>query len=159
MVCSTYGSHGTWLTVPLCRLPDSRRIPHSPVFILRKQCAPTCTAALLRFDFLSNAQGADMEEANPGGWALQCGQNFSVNHAPSNIDFAAIHVWPDNWERCVQEELQLITIINPSLRIILYGRQLTPLPHDTCIWGVWLLLCPAQNTRSTLQARLLDTFM
>jgi hypothetical protein len=45
-------------------------------------------------------QGADMEEANPGGWALQCGQNFSVNHAPSHIDFAAIHVWPDNWERC-----------------------------------------------------------
>lgn len=41
-----------------------------------------------------------MEEANPGGWALQCGQNFSVNHAPSHIDFAAIHVWPDNWERC-----------------------------------------------------------
>ena len=43
-----------------------------------------------------------MEEANPGGWALQCGQNFSVNHAPSNIDFAAIHVWPDNWERCAK---------------------------------------------------------
>ncbi len=41
-----------------------------------------------------------MEEANPGGWALQSGQNFSVNHAPANIDFAAIHVWPDNWERC-----------------------------------------------------------
>ncbi len=41
-----------------------------------------------------------MEEANPGGWALQSGQNFSVNHAPVDIDFAAIHVWPDNWERC-----------------------------------------------------------
>ena len=46
------------------------------------------------------AQGAVREEANPGGWALQSGQNFSVNHAPATIDFAAIHVWPDNWERC-----------------------------------------------------------
>lgn len=48
------------------------------------------------------APGAAREEANPGGWALQSGQNFSVNHAPSTIDFAAIHVWPDNWERCAR---------------------------------------------------------
>jgi hypothetical protein len=69
---------------------------------------------------LSNVlQGADMEEANPGGWALQCGQNFSVNHAPSNIDFAAIHVWPDNWERCVSRchLLLLLRLIQVTPRL------------------------------------------
>lgn len=49
------------------------------------------------------AQGATREDANPGGWALQSGQNFSVNHAPASIDFAAIHVWPDNWERTSEQ--------------------------------------------------------
>ena len=39
------------------------------------------------------------EPVNPGtGWATITGQNFSANHAPATIDFAAIHVWPDNWE-------------------------------------------------------------
>lgn len=64
----------------------------------------TGTGLQLRLDHAP--QGANMEEANPGGWALQSGQNFSVNHAPANIDFAAIHVWPDNWERCASRVLQ-----------------------------------------------------
>ena len=39
------------------------------------------------------------EAANPGtGWATITGQNFTANHAPDSIDFAAIHLWPDNWE-------------------------------------------------------------
>lgn len=45
--------------------------------------------------------GASRESQNPGAWGSQTGQNFTVNHSPAAIDFAAIHVWPDNWERCV----------------------------------------------------------
>ena len=44
--------------------------------------------------------GADREDANPGAWGAQTGQNFTINHLPAPVDFAAIHVWPDNWERC-----------------------------------------------------------
>jgi hypothetical protein len=43
--------------------------------------------------------GSAAEVVNPGtGWATITGQNFSANHAPDSIDFAAIHLWPDNWE-------------------------------------------------------------
>lgn len=35
---------------------------------------------------------------NPGnGWAGLTGQNFSVNMAHEEIDFAEIHYWPDEW--------------------------------------------------------------
>ena len=35
---------------------------------------------------------------NPGnGWAGITGQNFSVNMAHNEIDFAEIHYWPDEW--------------------------------------------------------------
>ena len=35
---------------------------------------------------------------NPGnGWAGITGQNFSVNMAHDEIDFAGIHFWPDSW--------------------------------------------------------------
>ena len=45
------------------------------------------------------AVGSMHENMNPGnGWASITGQNFSANHAPAAIDFAAIHLWPDNWE-------------------------------------------------------------
>ena len=47
--------------------------------------------------------GARREEANPGAWGAQTGQNFTVNHLPPAIDFAAIHVWPDNWQRCASQ--------------------------------------------------------
>lgn len=43
--------------------------------------------------------GSPSEPVNPGtGWATITGQNFTANHAPASIDFAAIHLWPDNWE-------------------------------------------------------------
>lgn len=45
------------------------------------------------------ALGSMNERLNPGnGWASITGQNFTANHAPKDIDFAAIHLWPDNWE-------------------------------------------------------------
>ena len=45
------------------------------------------------------ATGSAYESSNPGnGWAAITGQNFTANHASKSIDFAGIHVWPDNWE-------------------------------------------------------------
>ena len=45
------------------------------------------------------AVGSAYEVSNPGnGWAAITGQNFTANHASKAIDFAGIHVWPDNWE-------------------------------------------------------------
>ena len=36
-------------------------------------------------------------DANPASWASTTGQDFVRNHAPDVIDFAAIHLWRDNW--------------------------------------------------------------
>ena len=39
-----------------------------------------------------------MKMYNPGnGWAQITGQNFTAQHRPRSIDFAAIHFWPDLW--------------------------------------------------------------
>ncbi|KAL3133319.1 hypothetical protein ABBQ38_007197 [Trebouxia sp. C0009 RCD-2024] len=32
-----------------------------------------------------------------GQWCSLTGQNFTQNHAPDSIDFAAVHIWPDLW--------------------------------------------------------------
>ena len=38
--------------------------------------------------------------ANPGGaWPYQTGQDFVPNHLVDGIDFASVHMWPDNWDR------------------------------------------------------------
>ena len=44
-------------------------------------------------------KGSSGESVNPGtGWASLTGQDFIANHASKAIDFAAAHIWPDNWE-------------------------------------------------------------
>ncbi|KAL3155965.1 hypothetical protein ABBQ32_012960 [Trebouxia sp. C0010 RCD-2024] len=44
-------------------------------------------------------KGSSGEASNPGtGWASLTGQDFIANHASPAIDFAAAHIWPDNWE-------------------------------------------------------------
>eukprot|EP00803_Ostreobium_quekettii_P003958 evm.model.scf_299.3 EVM.evm.TU.scf_299.3 scf_299:18512-30111(+) len=43
--------------------------------------------------------GSQWESANPQEWAKDMGQNFTRNHLAPHIDFAAIHIWPDNWNR------------------------------------------------------------
>ncbi len=36
----------------------------------------------------------------PGGaWPLQTGNDFLPNHMANGIDYASIHMWPDNWGR------------------------------------------------------------
>ena len=43
---------------------------------------------------------ACMRRANPGGaWPYQTGQDFLPNHLVDGIDFASVHMWPDNWDR------------------------------------------------------------
>jgi hypothetical protein len=37
---------------------------------------------------------------NPQGWGGQIGQDFVPDHMSAAIDFATIHIWPDNWQRC-----------------------------------------------------------
>ena len=32
-------------------------------------------------------------------WPLQTGEDFVPNHAVDAIDYASIHLWPDNWAR------------------------------------------------------------
>ena len=34
---------------------------------------------------------------NPGEWANSQGQDFVANHAGNDISYAAIHIWPDDW--------------------------------------------------------------
>ncbi|KAK2079251.1 hypothetical protein QBZ16_002942 [Prototheca wickerhamii] len=38
-------------------------------------------------------------QSNPNGgdWATETGQNFYNNSMPDSIDYAVIHIWPDNW--------------------------------------------------------------
>ena len=36
---------------------------------------------------------------NPFLWAGHTGSDFLPNHAAKDIDYAAIHLWPDNWQR------------------------------------------------------------
>lgn len=39
------------------------------------------------------------QDHNPKDWGKEMGQDFTMNHLGPNIDFASIHIWPDNWER------------------------------------------------------------
>ena len=40
-----------------------------------------------------------LADANPANWAAQTGQDFVANHLPDTVDFATLHLWPDNWNQ------------------------------------------------------------
>ena len=40
-----------------------------------------------------------LADANPADWAAQTGQDFILNHLPDTVDFATLHLWPDNWNQ------------------------------------------------------------
>jgi len=44
-------------------------------------------------------EGSSRLENNPQHWAKDMGQDFTANHLPSEIDFATVHIWPDNWNQ------------------------------------------------------------
>ena len=62
--------------------------------------------ALLNGEPDHDAHRADWCRANPvnaySAWPLQTGQDFLPNHLVDGIDFASIHMWPDNWGRTDQ---------------------------------------------------------
>lgn len=35
----------------------------------------------------------------PHDWSYGTGQDFSAQHAAPSIDFADMHLWPDNWQQ------------------------------------------------------------
>ena len=48
---------------------------------------------------LQQASSPMAAQYNPGeSFATDCGQDFLANHSPSAIDFAATHIWVDNWQ-------------------------------------------------------------
>ena len=66
-----------------------------------KRCGPGLDLDLLlkfwRVHSLRNLR-MQAQSANPGnGWASLTGDNFTAQHQPASIDFAAFHYWPDLW--------------------------------------------------------------
>lgn len=48
--------------------------------------------------FYSNEFSSDRYmKMNPGDWADSQGQDFIANHKGKDISYAAIHIWPDDW--------------------------------------------------------------
>jgi len=44
--------------------------------------------------------GADPRNAsNPGDWGPGTGQDFGRDHGLGGVDFATVHLWPDNWDK------------------------------------------------------------
>lgn len=81
--------------------------------------------------------GSVSESVNPGtGWATITGQNFTANHAPKSIDFAGIHLWPDNWEiwdpefldSWIQQHLKDATGLGKPLLVEEFGKQASCTP-------------------------------
>ena len=58
---------------------------------------------------------------NAIGWPLQTGQDWLPNHAVDAIDFASIHMWPDNWLR---------TDLTFGKNWIAAHEEARPLPHS-----------------------------
>eukprot|EP01024_Parvocaulis_polyphysoides_P047235 TRINITY_DN447_c0_g1_i1.p1 TRINITY_DN447_c0_g1~~TRINITY_DN447_c0_g1_i1.p1 ORF type:complete len:420 (-),score=78.55 TRINITY_DN447_c0_g1_i1:1613-2872(-) len=68
-----------------------------------------------------------------GSWAMKSGQNFVNNHAGSNIDYAGIHIWVDNWaiyyephsffQQWIQEHANDARSLNKPLVIEEFGKQ------------------------------------
>lgn len=55
--------------------------------------------------------------ANPADWAPLMGQNFSGNHMIPEIDFATVHVWPDNWNKYERASCKLLCKLPPLLMV------------------------------------------
>ena len=77
--------------------PGSAGLAHHPGAALPYQASKVLckkTDSLLRIcrasPFLKNGQDQ---------WPLHTGQDFLPNHMVDGIDFASLHLWPDNWAR------------------------------------------------------------
>ena len=50
-------------------------------------------------DGFYDRRNCEASTGNPSGWAGYTGQDFMPQHAVRAIDYAAMHLWPDNWKR------------------------------------------------------------
>ena len=50
-------------------------------------------------DGFYDRRNCESSTGNPSGWAGYTGQDFMPQHAVRAIDYAAMHLWPDNWKR------------------------------------------------------------
>ena len=62
----------------------------------------SCCHWLAGMDGFYDRRSCQAAAGNPSSWAGYTGQDFLPQHAVQAIDFAAIHLWPDNWKRTDQ---------------------------------------------------------
>ncbi|PRW32930.1 mannan endo-1,4-beta-mannosidase [Chlorella sorokiniana] len=69
---------------------------------------------------------------NPASWADYSGQNFKANHAHPGIDYATLHMWPDNWgraqdmsfgEKWIQAHVQVAAELGIPLLVEEFGKE------------------------------------
>jgi mannan endo-1,4-beta-mannosidase len=83
-----------------------------------------------------------MRRANPGGsWPYQTGQDFLPNHLVDGIDFASVHMWPDNWDR---------------VRVLLHASvHALGLPQQPITWHIQYMTsieCVLQNMHDVMMS-------
>lgn len=73
--------------------------------------------------------------SNDDGWPLKTGQDWASNHAVDGIDYASIHMWPDNWDRndldfgaaWINGHLAQARILGKPLLLEEFGRGFNPI--------------------------------
>lgn len=81
---------------------------------------------------------------NSNGWPLQTGQDFLPNHQLDGIDYASIHLWPDNW----------CALLFPPLFSKLYSCRISVARQLVCT-HIWDL--PVTHTHNLVPARALHS--
>ena len=117
--------------------------------------------------------------ANPYGrngqdqWSLHTGQDFLPNHMVDGIDYASLHLWPDNWARtdlyfgrcCFLLTLQNVPFLLTGCAVVLLRYQqglFTLTGRNVLVDPCWVTLQPNQGQsieRSMTCRRWLDAHL
>lgn len=54
-------------------------------------------------------------QGNPSNWSYYAGQDFIAQHNLTYIDFAVIHMWPDNWDNLYGGSSQIVNVLRIGL--------------------------------------------
>ena len=91
------GCGGVFQSTPTNPLPT----PPNPQSIDRNHLVTVGEEGFFEYDSGNKEYGpwGIPENVAPMGryWSASVGQDFTAQHSPGSIDFAAIHMWPDNW--------------------------------------------------------------
>jgi mannan endo-1,4-beta-mannosidase len=60
----------------------------------------------------------------PQGWPFRTGQDYLPNHVLSTIDYAAVHLWPDNWSRGTDRPWGVAWVAAHAAQAALLGKPL-----------------------------------